>query len=68
MKLYLARHGQTEWNRLGYYSGQLDEPMNETGRRQIEALARPMAGGCRSNLVEPAFQGGPDGGDSAGRP
>ena len=40
MKLYLARHGQTEWNRLGYYSGQLDEPMNETGRRQIEALAR----------------------------
>ena len=40
MKLYLARHGQTEWTRLGYYSGQLDEPMNETGRRQIEALAR----------------------------
>ncbi len=39
MKLYLARHGQTEWNRLGCYSGQLDEPMNETGRRQIEALA-----------------------------
>ena len=39
MNLYLARPGQTEWNRLGCYSGQLDEPMNETGRRQIEALA-----------------------------
>ena len=35
MKVYLVRHGETEWNRRGKIQGQADIPLNEKG----EALA-----------------------------
>jgi len=39
MKLYLARHGETDWNVKNLYQGQTDIPLNENGRRQAEDLA-----------------------------
>lgn len=35
MKLYLLRHGQTEYNALGYYQGMHDIPLSDAGRAQL---------------------------------
>ena len=43
MKVIIARHGQTEWNRLGKLQGQTDISLNEEGQRQAEETARQIA-------------------------
>lgn len=42
MKIYLIRHGQTDWNIQGKIQGSHDIPLNDAGRRQAELLAEGM--------------------------
>ena len=42
MKLYLVRHGETEWNRRGLMQGRHGVGLNETGREQVEELRREI--------------------------
>ena len=38
--VYLARHGETEWNREGRRQGRLDSPLTQKGWDQAQRLAR----------------------------
>jgi len=38
-ELHLIRHGETHWNRIGRYQGQIDVPLSDGGRGQAAALA-----------------------------
>lgn len=41
--IFLARHGQTEYNDKGRFQGHLPVPLDATGRRQAHELARLAA-------------------------
>lgn len=43
-ELWLARHGQTNWNVEGRYQGHSDEPLNGNGLAQAVALAESVEG------------------------
>ena len=38
--LYLVRHGQSEWNRIGRIQGRSESPLTGIGRQQAAALGR----------------------------
>ncbi|MBI4477137.1 MAG: histidine phosphatase family protein [Acidobacteria bacterium] len=44
LRIYVARHGQTDWNLEGRLQGWTDTRLNETGRRQARDLAQRLTG------------------------
>jgi broad specificity phosphatase PhoE len=44
VRVYLVRHGETEWNRRGIFQGTTDVPLNAAGRAQAAELARALDG------------------------
>lgn len=50
MKIYLIRHGQTDWNLEGKIQGKTDISLNETGLKQARLLAGAMGGRPVENI------------------
>lgn len=53
--ILLARHGATDWNRLGRFQGHADVPLSDEGRKQARSLAEflrdvPLAAVYSSDL------------------
>jgi broad specificity phosphatase PhoE len=44
LRLYIARHGETDWNLQHRLQGWTDRPLDETGRTQAAALAESLKG------------------------
>ena len=38
VKIFLVRHGETDWNKEQVFRGKIDIPLNDTGRTQAEAV------------------------------
>ncbi|KAF1084494.1 Phosphoserine phosphatase 1 [Sporotomaculum syntrophicum] len=43
-RLYLVRHGETNWNKETRFQGQVDVPLSEKGMEQAKALSKRLAG------------------------
>lgn len=43
-ELVFVRHGETDWNRQQRFQGQIDVPLNDTGRLQAQRLAEAIRG------------------------
>ena len=44
LTVYFIRHGQTDWNAENRLQGQMDIPLNDTGRAQARRNGRALAG------------------------
>ena len=51
MKLYIVRHGETDWNKSRRIQGQVDIPLNEFGK----TLAKKTANGLKDISFDVCF-------------
>ena len=42
LKLYIVRHGQTEWNVLEKFQGQLNSPLTLEGIKKVKETAKKL--------------------------
>jgi len=54
--VYVARHGETDWNRAGRYQGQRESQLTELGEAQAQALAVALAGTSASRVISSPLQ------------
>ncbi|MCX7803911.1 MAG: histidine phosphatase family protein [Planctomycetota bacterium] len=43
MRLYIVRHGETDWNKQGVFRGRQDVPLNADGQEQAKRIAGYLA-------------------------
>ena len=43
-RIWLVRHGETEWTKSGQHTGRTDVPLTAAGEQQAKALGRHLAG------------------------
>lgn len=55
-KIFLVRHGQSEWNGKKIISGQLDPPLSKKGINQAAALAEILQGEALSAIYTSTLQ------------
>jgi probable phosphoglycerate mutase len=54
--MLIVRHGESEWNRIHRYQGQLDAPLSELGQRQAESLAARLRTETLDRIVTSPLQ------------
>ena len=57
-RILLARHGETEWNKIGRVQGWTDIPLSAVGEAQAEALARRLREHARLTPCIPVISAG----------
>jgi len=50
-RIFIIRHGETEWSKSGQYTGKTDIPLTEHGEKQVKASADLMYGSGK--LIDP---------------
>jgi phosphoserine phosphatase len=51
MRLYIVRHGETQWNKDEVFRGRKDVPLNERGQQQAEVVGRYFQGKAVDRIV-----------------
>lgn len=51
MRIYLIRHGETDWNRLCRLQGREDVPLNEQGKKQAKRCGKAFHGIALNKII-----------------